>query len=201
MVDQVAIFFLAGHETSASALGWALYLVAADPATQEAVLAELVNLNMTEIIFSDLSKMPITRDVFRETLRLYPPVPMMVRETQKPEHFRNRVLPKTAQVVISPWHVQRHERFWDRPDVFDPTRWQTSEGRQSAREAYLPFSKGRRVCTGAGFAMAEGVVLLAMLIKAFRFETVAGRTPVPIANLTVRSKDGIWLTVTPREGC
>ena len=201
MVDQVAIFFLAGHETSASALGWALYLVAADPATQEAVLAELVNLNMTEIIFSDLSKMPITRDVFRETLRLYPPVPMMVRETQKPEHFRNRVLPKTAQVVISPWHVQRHERFWDRPDVFDPTRWQTSEGRQSAREAYLPFSKGRRVCTGAGFAMAEGVVLLAMLIKAFRFETVAGRTPVPIAHLTVRSKDGIWLTVTPREGC
>jgi cytochrome P450 len=201
MVDQVAIFFLAGHETSASALGWALYLVAADPATQEAVFAELANLNMTEIIFSDLSKMPFTRDVFRETLRLYPPVPMMVRETQKPEHFRNRVLPKTAQVVISPWHVQRHERFWDRPDAFDPSRWQTPEGRQSAREAYLPFSKGRRVCTGAGFAMAEGVVLLAMLIKAFRFETVAGRAPVPIAHLTVRSKDGIWLTVTPREVC
>lgn len=201
MVDQVAIFFLAGHETSASALGWALYLVAADQATQETVYAELSNLNMTEITFSDLSKLPVTRDVFRETLRLYPPVPMMVRETQKPEHFRNRVLPKTAQVVISPWHVQRHERFWNRPDAFDPTRWQTPEGRQSSREAYLPFSAGRRVCTGAGFAMAEGVILLAMLIKAFRFETVEGHTPVPIAHLTVRSKDGIWLKVTPREPC
>ncbi len=198
MVDQVAIFFLAGHETSASALGWALYLVAADPPTQEAVYRELENINMTEITFSDLAKFSLTRDVFRETLRLYPPVPMMVRETRKPESFRNRVLPKTAQVVISPWHLQRHERFWHAPDTFDPKRWQTAECKQSARDAYLPFSAGRRVCTGAGFAMAEGVVLLAQLLKAFRFETVPSRKPVPVAHLTVRSKEGIWLKVTPR---
>lgn len=199
MVDQVAIFFLAGHETSASALAWCLFLLASDQATQKKVFAEIETVNMTDFTFSMLSQLPVTRDVFRETLRLYPPVPMMVRETTQPEQFRDRLLPKNAQVVISPWHVHRHERFWERPDDFDPMRWQTEEGKNSAREAYLPFSAGRRVCTGAGFAMAEGVLLLAKLINEFEFQTDPSRTPVPEAHLTVRSRDGIWLRVKPRR--
>jgi cytochrome P450 len=103
-----------------------------------------------------------------------------------------------GQVVLSPWHLHRHERIWERPDEFDPDRWQTEAGRNCAKEAFLPFSAGPRVCPGAGFAMIEGPLLLAMLVRAYRFETVAGRAPVPVAHLTVRARDGIWLDVKKR---
>ena len=112
--------------------------------------------------------------------------------------MRGRKVAPGAQIVLSPWHLHRHERIWDRPDEFDPSRWQTEENRACARDAYMPFSAGPRVCTGAGFAMIEGVLLLALLVRAYRFETVAGRDPVPVAHLTVRARDGIWLRVTPR---
>ena len=195
MVDQVAIFFLAGHETSASALGWALYLLATHPEVQGRVASEVAGLRPE---FGTLGSLRFTRDVFREALRLYPPVPMMVRETTVTEDFRGRRIRPGAQVVISPWHLHRHERIWDRPDDFDPDRWATEAGREAARDGYLPFSRGARVCPGAGFAMLEGTLLLAHLVKAFRFAAVAGKVPVPVAHLTVRARDGIWLQVTRR---
>lgn len=197
MVDQVAIFFLAGHETSASALAWSLWLLAAHPDTQERVHAEAAALpEMPE--FADLANLPFTRDVFREALRLYPPVPMMVREATRHEIFRDRGVPAGSQIVLSPWHLHRHERHWSDPDVFDPGRWQTDVGRQSARKAYLPFSAGPRVCTGAGFAMAEGVVLLAALVRRFRFRIDPESIPVPVAYLTVRGRTGIRAIVSAR---
>jgi cytochrome P450 len=196
MVDQVAIFFLAGHETSASALGWTLYLLATHPDWQERAAAEAAGLTAD---FAALGRLRICRDVFREALRLYPPVPMMVRETARPETWRGRAVARGALVVLSPWHLQRHERIWPRPDEFDPGRWATEAGRACARDAYLPFSRGARVCVGAGFAMAEGVLLVAMLLRRFRFAAVAGRVPVPVAHLTVRARDGIWLRVTERR--
>ena len=196
MVDQVAIFFLAGHETSASALSWALYLLARFPEWQDRISEEVAALPERPE-FGDLSKLSLTRDVFREALRLYPPVPMMVRETTKAEGFRNRVLRKGSQIVLSPWHLHRHERLWDNPDGFDPARWHTDNGKTCMREAFMPFSAGARVCTGAGFAMVEGVLMLALLVRAFRFEPV-GPPPVPVAYLTVRAKDGITLKATRR---
>ncbi|WP_298499816.1 cytochrome P450 [uncultured Maritimibacter sp.] len=196
MVDQVAIFFLAGHETSASALAWTLYLLAMFPDWQDRVAEEAAGLTND---FGEVGRMRVTRDVFRESLRLYPPVPMMVRETTCPERFRDRDVPKGAQVVLSPWHLQRHERLWERPDDFDPGRFATENGKQCLRDAYMPFSAGQRVCTGAGFAMIEGPLLLAMLVRAYRFELVPERPAVPVAHLTVRGKDGIWLKVTPRD--
>ncbi|MES2968458.1 MAG: cytochrome P450 [Pseudomonadota bacterium] len=195
MVDQVAIFFLAGHETSASALAWALYLLATHPGVQDAVAAEAAGLPDAPDLAA-LSRLRLTRDVFRETLRLYPPVPMMVRENRCPEDMRGRKVRPGAQVVLSPWHLQRHERLWDAPDAFDPGRWQTDAGRDSARAGYMPFSAGPRVCTGAGFAMAEGVLLLALLVRAFRFAPTD--VPVPVAHLTVRARDGIRLGVVRR---
>ena len=198
MVDQVAIFFLAGHETSASALAWALYLLATHPQVQERLATEAQALSETPV-FAELSKLRFSRDVFREVLRLYPPVPMMVRENSRAEVFRNRQVAPGAQVVISPWHIQRHERLWSNPDGFDPDRWSREETRVCARDAYLPFSAGPRVCTGAGFAMVEGPLLLALMARSFRFAPVAGRIPVPVAHLTVRARDGIWLRVERRE--
>jgi cytochrome P450 len=197
MVDQVAIFFLAGHETSASALAWALYLLALFPQVQERVAAEVADLGEAPD-FGAIARLRLTRDVFREALRLYPPVPMMVRETACPETFRGRTIDPGAQVVLSPWHLHRHERFWDNPDGFDPDRWTREETRASAREAYLPFSAGARVCPGAGFAMVEGPLILALLLRVFRFERIEGDDPVPVAHLTVRARDGIRLRVARR---
>ena len=198
MVDQVAIFFLAGHETSASALSWALYLLAMSPDWQDRVAAEAEALKMGPDV-AVMGKLRASRDVFREALRLYPPVPMMVREARCPEEFRGRKVKKGAVVVLSPWHLHRHEKLWDNPDGFDPARWDTENGKTCARDAYIPFSSGARVCPGAGFAMFEGPLLLSMLVRAFRFELIDGAVPVPQAHLTVRAKDGIWLKVVRRE--
>lgn len=195
MVDQVAIFFLAGHETSASALGWALYLMALYPECQECVADEAKEIGLED--FSSVARLKIARDVFRETLRLYPPVPMMVREAACPETFRERAVPEGAQIVISPWHLHRHERLWENPDAFQPERWQGEEGRGIAREAWIPFSAGSRVCTGAGFAMIEGPLLLAAILRELRVE-LAGDTPRPVAHLTVRSANGIHLKISRR---
>ncbi|MDE4302808.1 cytochrome P450 [Phaeobacter gallaeciensis] len=197
MVDQVAIFFLAGHETSASALAWTLYLMAIYPEWQEKVAEEAAALD--DDSFAAVSRLRISRDVFREALRLYPPVPMMVREATCPERFRDREVPKGSQLVLSPWHLHRHERLWDNPDGFDPERWQTENGKKCQREAYMPFSAGPRVCTGAGFAMVEGPLILSMLLRHFRVAPVAGKEPVPVAHLTVRAKDGIWLRLERRD--
>ncbi|MGC3937667.1 cytochrome P450 [Roseobacter sp. EG26] len=196
MVDQVAIFFLAGHETSASSLAWSLYLLALFPDWQDRVAEEAQALG--ECDFGVLSKLRITRDVFRETLRLYPPVPMMVRETQKEETLRKRAAPRGAQLVMSQWHLHRHTRLWDAPDDFKPDRWQTENGQACARNAYIPFSAGPRVCPGAGFAMIEGVLMLAHILRDHRVVLTDHPTPVPVAHLTVRSRDGIWLRIVRR---
>jgi cytochrome P450 len=188
MADQVAIFFLAGHETSASALAWALYLLACDPAAQDRARDE-ARAYLADPGLAALSRLPFTRDVMRETLRLYPPVPMMVRETTRAETFRGRALRPGTQVVISPWHLHRSERHWPDPDAFRPDRWQG----EAAGEAWLPFSAGRRVCPGAGFAMAEAVVILAHVLARVRLSPVEGRRPEPVAFLTVRSRNGIRL--------
>ena len=199
MADQVAIFFLAGHETSAAALAWALYLLALYPDWQDRVADEAQrHIEPDKIYFSALSKLRDSRAVFRETMRLYPPVPMFVREAACPETFRNREVRPGSQVVISPWHLHRHERLWERPDEFDPARFDTPNGKECMRNAYIPFSAGARVCPGSAFAMAEGTLILAMLVRAFRFDLVEGHEPMPVAHLTVRARDGIYLRLTPR---
>lgn len=194
MVDQVAVLFLAGHETSASVLAWALWLLADHPEWQDRVAEESARLTPD---FACLSGMTATRAVFREALRLYPAVAMFAREAAGPERFRDRDVPRGAQLTVSPWHLHRHRRLWARPDVFDPGRWQTEAGKASARRAYLPFSAGPRACPGAGLAMVEGVVMLAAITGRWRMEVTADR-PMPVARLTIRARDGIRLTLTPR---
>lgn len=198
MVDQVAIFFLAGHETSASALAWTLYMLARDEDVQRRAAEEALAAWEENPDFSDLRRLPFVRDVFREALRLYPPVPMMVREASKPERFRDRDVPKGSLCILSPWHLHRHERLWPDPDLFDPDRWSRDENKPLAGDAYMPFSAGPRACPGAGFAMAEGVLLLALLLRSFRFEAIESKVPKPVTHLTVRSENGIFLKVLAR---
>jgi cytochrome P450 len=196
MVDHVAIFFLAGHGTSASALAWTLYLIAThrdwqDRLAHEAQLIEACDSRV-------MSELRLSRDVFCEALRLYPPVPMIVRTAICSEQFRKRDIKPGSQLVISPWHLHRHERLWDNPDGFEPDRWQTENGQKCQREAYLPFSAGARVCPGAGFAMVECPLILSRILRDFSVEAIPDRVPVPVVHLTVRSKDGIWLRLVGR---
>ena len=198
MVDQVAIFLLAGHETSASALSWSLHLLATHPEIQDRCALEARDLPDNPSL-ADLTGLDLIRDVFRETLRLYPPVPMMVRETSCPVTLRGRHVSPGSQLVLSPWHLHRHQRIWQQPDDFLPERWKTEEGKMSARTAYLPFSAGPRVCVGAAFAMIEGPLILAYILKNFMVLPDGKAPPVPVARLTVRSGSGIGLLFLPRR--
>lgn len=195
MVDEVATFFLAGHETGASALAWALYLLAENPDWQDR-LAQEAEQNLTPE-FASIKALPLARAVFRETLRLYPPVAMTVRQCAHAETLRGRPAPKGAQLVLSPFHLHRHARLWDNPDAFDPGRWETENGKACQREAYIPFSAGARACPGAGFAMIEGPLILSALLRSYRLAPGDER-PVPIMRLTLRGRNGILLRLLKR---
>lgn len=199
LVDQVAMLFLAGHETSASSLGWSLYLIANSPQIQQRMHLEVQGaLGNSEPTYADMRSTELTRNVFKETLRLYPPVGFFARQTVKTEHMRDKVLPKLASIVISPWLIHRHRELWHAPDDFDPDRYDTPAARESLKCAYLPFSLGPRVCMGAAFALQEANLILAMLVRRYRFEALPGVTPRLVGRLTIRSQNGIRLRIIKR---
>lgn len=193
-VDQVGSLFLAGHETSASTLAWALYMLACQPLLQNELRAEIEQLwHGREPEFGDTRRLTRVHNVFRETLRLYPPVPFYLREASEATCLREKPVAKGDLVVVSPWLVQRHRGLWERPDEFDPERFGTEAGRASAKAAYLPFGDGPRACAGAAFATQESVLILARLVRRFRIETVPGHVPRPVARLSLRSANGVQL--------
>ena len=199
LVDQTAFLFLAGHETSASALSWALYLIAMQPEVQERMHAEAVSvLGEREPQYADVRKLAFTRDVFRETLRLYPPVGFLPREAVRHETMRDKPIKPGDVVVVSPWLVHRHRKLWNKPEIFDPDRFAREDSRESVNCAYLPFSLGPRICMGAAFATQEAMLLLASLVRRFRFEAVEGHVPKPVGRLTIRSENGIRLKIWRR---
>jgi cytochrome P450 len=192
LVDQVAMLFFAGHETSASALGWAVYLLAACPHVQERVRAEVEEIAAgRDLLFGDIKQLKFTRDVFRESLRLYPPVGFIMREAAHTECMRDKVVKPGSAIAVSPWLIHRHRTMWDRPDVFDPDRFASPASKTSIRTAYLPFSLGPRACIGASFAMQEATLILACLARRYRFEVMPEHVPQPVGRLTIRSANGI----------
>ena len=199
LVDQIAVMFLAGHETSASSLAWALYLIAMRPDIQDRMHSEAAAVfGDRPPDFSDIKRLKLARDVFRETLRLYPPVSFIGRANVETEKMRDKVMKPGSIIFVSPWLIQRHRKLWKKPDVFDPDRFSDPATKESIRNAYIPFSAGPRVCLGASFAMQEGTLILAYLARHFRFEPVEGHTPKPISRLTLRSENGVRLRVFRR---
>ena len=199
LCEQVAMLFLAGHETSASALSWAFYLLANDQDIQERLHLEAVKVLGTRAPrFSDMRRLGLARNVFSETLRLYPPVAFLPRRAAKTCPMRDKIVAANSVVSISPWLIHRHRRYWREPDAFDPGRFDRDETAEALRQSYLPFSKGPRVCLGAAFALQEGTLILACLARRFKFDTVPGFVPKPVGRLTVRSENGIRLRVTKR---
>jgi cytochrome P450 len=199
LVDQVAMLFLAGHETSASALSWACYLLAQTPHVQERVKEEVVaQVQGRSIAQSDLKPMVLTWNVFRETLRLFPPVGFMVRESAQTCPMRDKTVPRGASILISPWLIQRHRLWWQEPDAFNPDRYGEESSKQSLRQAYLPFGTGPRVCIGAAFALQEAVLILSSLVARYRLQALPGHVPQPVGRLTIRSANGVRLTLHRR---
>ncbi len=199
LLNQVAMLFLAGHETSASALSWALHLLAHSPDIQERMHLEVQRVaGAAPLQAHQLKDLELTWNVFKESLRLFPPVGFFAREVAEGDTMRDKILKKGDSVVISPWLIHRHRTLWDRPDEFDPDRFTTAEGRASARDAYLPFSSGPRVCIGVAFAHQEAALILASLVRTYQFTPMPNHTPQPIGRLTIRSANGIYIQLTPR---
>jgi len=212
LVDQVAMLFLAGHETSASALSWALHLLANAPEVQKRLHEEArERFDPQSDDPGAMKDLTLARNVFREALRLFPPVGFLARESSGACTMRDKRLPAHASVVVSPWLIQRHRSLWARPDEFDPDRYDEPPGtlepsaddelpaRESLRRAYLPFGMGPRVCIGAAFAQQEAALILATLARDFRFEPVPGHVPEPVGRLTIRAENGIRLRMFQRR--
>ena len=199
LCEQVAMLFLAGHETSASALSSTLYLLAMDQDIQERVHQEAAAVSGGErLAFADLRKLDLTRNVFAEAMRLFPPVPFLPRQSAKRCPIRNKVAEKGTVVSVSPWLIQRHRKYWQNPDAFDPDRFDRPETKDAERQCYIPFSKGPRVCLGASFALQEATIILASLLGRYRFDPVPGFKPNIVGRLTVRSTNGIRLRLSRR---
>jgi len=203
LVDQVAMLFLAGHETSASALSWALHLLANSPDVQRRLHDEACeHLDLEGADPGALKDLALARNVFREALRLFPPVGFLARQCTHAQTMREKSIRSGASVVVAPWLIQRHRDLWARPDEFDPDRYdredETPAARESLRRAYLPFGMGPRVCIGAAFALQEGALVLGVLGRQFRFEPAPGAVPEPVGRLTIRAEHGIRLRIFQR---
>lgn len=200
LVDQVAMLFLAGHETSASALAWALYLIAQSPDVQQRMHTEVAALHTGKPpTASDMKGLELTWNVFRETLRLFPPVGFIARQSAHACPMRDKVVTKGASIMISPWLIHRHRLLWKQPDAFNPDRYADEQSRDSLRNAYLPFGMGPRVCIGAAFALQEAVLILSSIVRRYRLQPVPGHVPQPVGRLTIRSANGVRLNLHRRN--
>ncbi len=180
--DQVSTMILAGHETTATALFWALYLLALDPATQDEVAREALEVAASGEFA--VERLKFTRAVLDETMRLYPPAFLIARAAAAPDVIAGRPVQKGDIVLISPWILHRHEKLWREPNAFDPQRFLT--GTPPDRFAYLPFGVGPRVCIGAHFALVESTLSLARLIASFRVALRSNEPVMPIGVVTTQ---------------
>ena len=184
--DQVATMIVAGHETTAVALFWSLYLVASDPAEQARLAAEVSGLDLGPAgAASALPRLIRTRAVVSEALRLFPPAFTLAREAIAPDIAGGVPIPAGAVVLIAPWILHRHRRLWQEADAFDPGRFMP-DAAPPPRFAYLPFGAGPRVCVGAQFALAEATLVLAALVQAFRVGRSDERPVLPTAIVTTQ---------------
>ena len=194
--DQVSTMILAGHETTATALFWSLYLLSLDPATQEELAAEAKSAMAGGTL--DATRLTFTRAVLDETMRLYPPAFLIVRAAAGPDSVPGADIAKKDVVLISPWLLHRHEKLWDQPNAFRPSRFLPGNPPPD-RFAYLPFGVGPRVCIGAQFALTEATLALAKLIGTFKVELL-DRVPVtPVGVVTTQPDRSPMFRITRRE--
>jgi cytochrome P450 len=193
------VLFMAGHETTANTLAWALFLLSQDPASAER-LAEEVRAALGDRVatLADLPHLPFTRAVVEETLRLFPPVPLLSREALGPDMIGGRAVRRGTIVLVCPWLLHRKPSLWDQPDAFLPDRFMPGAPKPP-RHAYIPFSTGPRICTGQHLGLAEATICLAALAGRFRFVLEPGAQVMPVARLTLRPGERLPMRLVPRD--
>lgn len=193
-IDNAATFYLAGHETTANAITWTLFLLAAQPELQEELAAEAAIALAGGADDVD-ERTPRLRLFLNESMRLYPPVPRFDRQAVQPDRIGGHEVEPGDIVSIWPWMLHRHRKYWDQPDTFDIDRFATKEGRH--RFQYLPFGGGPRTCVGAQFATAEALTILAQWLGQWRF-VEAGHNVQPAGMVTLRPAGGLPLRLERR---
>jgi cytochrome P450 len=196
--DNLLTFIVAGHETTALALSWALYLCAFDPAVQERAAAEArAALDGRAATVADLPALPHCRRIIDEALRLYPPAAFLSRTAVEADELCCREVRPGDTIMLPVYALHRNHLLWPDPHRFDPDRF--ADMKAIDRFAYLPFGGGPRICIGASFALQEAVIVLATLLARFRFSAAAARAPEPVLILTLRPQGGVWLRVEMRD--
>ena len=186
LVEQSATMLAAGHETTAVALFWSLYILAHVPAAQLRIAAEAGGLDLSPAGAADaVAKLPYARAVVDEALRLYPPAFSIIRQARARDDAAGIAIPARAVVLIVPWVLHRHKKLWRDPDLFVPERFLPG-AEPPRRFSYLPFGVGPRACIGAQFALTEAVLVLALLVREFEIELADRRPVIPVALITLQ---------------
>lgn len=198
MVDQLAVFFLAGHETTASALAWTFFLLSQQPQWLHRLREEIDHMLRDQpFAFADFKRLTVTRNLFRESLRLYPPVAFLTRRAMREDRFGKLRVPKDSFIVVSPWLMHRHRAHWAHPDRFDPSRFDEGAPPPGAG-TYLPFGLGPRACTGAMVAQLEASLILCEACRRVDFIPVAPDKVQPVTLVSVRIAGGLPVRIRAR---
>lgn len=198
ILDQVAMLFLAGHETSASALTWTLYILSISPKEQEKAYQEIHSIAGNEkLTLQHIRKLKYVANIFKESLRLYPPVGFFARTANEEVKIQNKLIQEGSGIVVAPWLIQRHESYWDKPHEFNPNRFEEKD--KILKDTYLPFGMGERICIGQGFAMQEAILILANILRTYQLKLQEGFVPDVVGRLTIRSANGMQILFTRRK--
>lgn len=198
--DEVLTLFLAGHETTANALSWSWYLLASHPEAEGRFHAELDSVLGDRLRgASDLPSLPCTRQVFAESMRLYPPAWAVSRRAVEDFTLGGYHFPAGTGVLAAQWVAHRDPRFFADPLAFRPERWTEDFEASLPKLAYFPFGGGPRICIGMGFAWMEGTLLLATLGRRWSMRLVPGQRVEPFPRITLRPKNGVMVTLKRRN--
>lgn len=199
--DEAMTLFLAGHETTANALAWSWYLLAGHPEAEARFHAEIDAVLGDRLPgAADLPSLPVTRQVLAEAMRLYPPAWAVSRRATEPVTIGGYPVPAGSGVLASQWVLHRDPRFFPDPLAFRPERWTEDFEARLPRLAYFPFGGGPRICIGMGFAWMEGILLLATIGRRWKMRLVPGQRVEPHPRITLRPKNGVWVTLEGRGG-
>ena len=192
---NIVTFIGAGHETTANALIWSLFLLSLSEEWRARLAAE-ADAVLPGPVESYADRLVETRAVIEEAMRLYPPVASISRVALDHDELAGRNIRKGTLVMVSQWVLHRHKLLWDEPDAFDPRRFLPIARDKIDRFAYLPFGAGPRICIGNGFALTEAAVILATLAQRYRLRLAPGHEVKPVGHVTLRPKNGLWMTIT-----
>jgi len=198
--DEVATLLLAGHETTAMALTWTLYLLATHPDIEERVVEHVeANLDGGPAAATDIARLPYLKQVVQEALRLYPPIWGFARRTERELELGGNVLPAETTLAVVTYALHRRPDFWPDPERFDPERFTPDQTRDRDFFAYLPFAAGPRNCVGGEMAMLEVQLILVAILRRFRMRVLPDHPVEPEPKLTLIPRNGIPVNLIPRR--